>query len=153
MKMPNDVEEKIRDLASTAVEGDGFELVDVKVTGFGARTVVKIIVDRPGGILLEECALVSRQLSPLLDDADIIPHRYTLEVSSPGLNRPLVTPRDFRRRIGEIIRVRCLKADGRETESQGKLLDCKEEQILIETEIGIETVPLSAVKKAKVVIS
>lgn len=153
MKMPNDAEEKIRDLASTAVEGDGFELVDVKVTGFGARTVVKIIVDRPGGILLEECALVSRQLSPLLDDADLIPHRYSLEVSSPGLNRPLVTPRDFRRRIGEIIRVRCLKADGGETESQGKLLDCKEEQILIETETGIETVPLAAVKKAKVVIS
>ncbi len=153
MSTPDDLKERIRDLASTAVEGDGFELVDVKVTGFGARTMVKIIVDRPGGILLEECALVSRQLSPLLDDVDLIPHRYTLEVSSPGLNRPLVTPRDFRRRIGEVIRVHSLKADGGETESQGKLLDCKEEQILIETETGIETVPLAAVKKAKVVIS
>ena len=153
MSAPNDLKERIRDLASTVVEGDGFELVDVEVTGLGARTMVRIIVDRPGGILLEECALVSRQLSPLLDDADLIPHRYTLEVSSPGLNRPLVTPRDFRRRIGEVIRVRSLKVDGGETESQGKLLDCREEQILIETETGIQTVPLSAVKKARVVIS
>jgi len=153
VKMPDEAEERIRDLASTAVEGDGFELVDVKVTGFGGRTVVKIIVDRPGGILLEECALVSRQLSSLLDDADLIAHRYTLEVSSPGLDRPLVTENDFRRRIGEVIKVRSLKADGNETESQGKLLDCKEEQILIETETGIETVPLAAVKKANVVIS
>lgn len=147
-----DLKERIRELASAVVEDDGFELVDVELAGFGARTVVRIIVDRPGGILLEECALVSRQLSPLLDDTDLIPHRYTLEVSSPGLNRPLVTPRDFQRRIGELIRVRFLKAGGGETESRGKLLDCGEEEILIETETGIQAVPFSAVRKAKVIV-
>lgn len=153
MVINGSIKEKIRQLARSVVEGNGFELIEVETVGFGARTLVKIIVDRPGGILLEECASVSRELSQLLDDADLIPHRYTLEVSSPGLDRPLVTETDFRRRLGEVVRVCFLKADGRETESQGKLLDCKEKQISIEAETGIETVPLAAIKRAKVVIA
>lgn len=153
MSAPDGLKEKIRELASTVVEGNGFELVDLVITGFGSRTVLRIFVDRPGGILLEECASVSRELSQLLDDADLIPHRYTLEVSSPGLDRPLVTETDFRRRLGEVVRVCFLKADGRETESQGKLLDCREKQVSIEAEAGIETVPLAAIKRAKVVIA
>ena len=152
MLTTHDLKERIRELASTVLEAGGFELVDVQVGGLGSRTIVKVLADRPGGILLDECAALSRQLSPLLDNADLIPHRYTLEVSSPGLGRPLVTERDFRRRIGELIKVHHLKADGKETESQGKLLDCEEEKILIETEAGIQTVSLSAIKKAKVVI-
>jgi len=116
MVINGSIKEKIRQLARSVVEGNGFELIEVETVGFGARTLVKIIVDRPGGILLEECASVSRELSQLLDDADLIPHRYTLEVSSPGLDRPLVTETDFRRRLGEVVRVCFLKADGRETQ-------------------------------------
>jgi ribosome maturation factor RimP len=152
MTTVRELKDRIREIIATVLETGGFELVDVEVGGLGSRTIVKVLADRPGGILLEECAAISRQLSPLLDNVDLIPHRYTLEVSSPGLDRPLVTERDFRRRIGEVIKVQHLKADGKETERQGKLLDCEEEKILIETEAGIHTVSLSAIKKAKVVI-
>jgi ribosome maturation factor RimP len=152
MATVRELKDRIREIAAAVLETGGFELVDVEVGGLGSRTIVKVMADRPGGILLEECATISRQLSPLLDNADLIPHRYTLEVSSPGLGRPLVTERDFRRRIGELVKVRHLKADGKETESRGKLLDCEEDRILIETEAGTETVSLSAIKKAKVVI-
>jgi ribosome maturation factor RimP len=86
---------RIASLAEPVIEELGFRLVRVRVSGQGGLTV-QIMADRPGGtITIDDCALISRRLSPLLDAHDPIPSGYLLEVSSPGIDRPLVRPSDF----------------------------------------------------------
>ena len=95
-----------------AVEGLGYELVDLQLGSEYGRWVLRLLVDRPGGITLQECAQISREVSPHLDVADAIPSRYALEVSSPGVRRPLKRAQDFDRFLGEKIAVRTREAYG-----------------------------------------
>ena len=81
----------------------GLELVEVSITGQHSRTVVRVFIDRSAGVTLEDCERAHRALSPALDVADPFPYAYTLEVSSPGLDRPLKRPEDFRRLHGKRI--------------------------------------------------
>jgi ribosome maturation factor RimP len=98
------------------IEGLGYELVDVQLRSEQGRLVLRLLVDRPGGITLQECAGVSREVGPHLEVADLIPSRYVLEVSSPGVRRPLRRADDFRRFEGERVVVRTRETiDGRKT--------------------------------------
>lgn len=98
------------------IEAAGLELVDVCVRPEGGRLVVRLLVDRPGGITLSECASLSREAGPHLDVADLFPGAYALEVSSPGIQRPLKSARDFERFRGERVLVRTRElVDGRKT--------------------------------------
>lgn len=83
----------------------GIELVDIQYTREGGRWYLRIFIDKPTGIGLDDCQLVSESIDPLLDEYDPIPHAYTLEVSSPGLDRPLKKPADFARFINENIKL------------------------------------------------
>jgi ribosome maturation factor RimP len=83
-----------------------FQLVEVSIVGQGPRTLVRVFIDKPGGLTLEDCEQAHRSLSPALDVADPFPHAYTLEVSSPGLDRPLRRPEDFRRVQGKRVSVK-----------------------------------------------
>ncbi|MDW7711157.1 MAG: ribosome maturation factor RimP [Deferrisomatales bacterium] len=99
-----------------AVEGLGYELVAVQLRPEGGRLVLRLLVDRPGGITLKECAGISREVGPHLDVADLIPSRYSLEVSSPGIQRPLVRPQDYQRfRDARIVLRTRGPVDGRKT--------------------------------------
>lgn len=92
----------------------GYELVEVEFGQHGHVWVLRIYVDREGGITLNDCAAVTHLLNPLLDASDLIGGRYTLEVSSPGFDRPVRKPHDFERFAGERIKVRThLPVDGR----------------------------------------
>jgi len=93
----------------------GFELVEMEYLASDDRGVLRLYIDRPdGGITLDDCATVSRQLGALLDVEDVIPFRYVLEVSSPGLNRPLKRPKDFLAHCGEKIKIKTrMSVDGR----------------------------------------
>jgi ribosome maturation factor RimP len=84
----------------------GVELVDVEYLSERGRWILRIYADREGGITLDDCAMVSREIGDLIDVKDIIPHEYVLEVSSPGLNRPLKKEKDFKRAVGRKIRVK-----------------------------------------------
>jgi ribosome maturation factor RimP len=95
-----------RKLLEPGVSALGFELVDVELAGSHHHPTLRVYIDSPGGVTVDDCADVSRQLSALLDVEDPLPGRYTLEVSSPGLDRPLVKPEDFRRFVGERIKVK-----------------------------------------------
>jgi len=98
------------------IEGLGYELVDVQLRPEQGRLVLRLLVDRPGGITLQECAGVSREVAPHLEVADLIPSRYVLEVSSPGIQRPLRREEDFRRFCGERVVIKTREAiDGRKT--------------------------------------
>ncbi len=110
-------------LLTPVAESLGLELVDVCVRPEGGRLVVRLLVDRPGGVTVGECAALSREAGPHLDVADLFPGRYALEVSSPGVQRPLKSARDFERFRGERVVVRTRElTDGRKTfrgENQG----------------------------------
>ncbi len=94
--------EKVRDLAEPVCAADGVELVDVELAG----GVLTVTVDRDGGLDLDALAGFTRRISRLLDDDDPVPGRYTLEVSTPGLERKLRTPAHFRRAVGQSVNVR-----------------------------------------------
>jgi ribosome maturation factor RimP len=85
---------------------EGLELVAVEVSGAARRPVVRLVLDRPGGVSIADCELVSRQASVMLDTCDPFPGAYSLEVSSPGLDRKLYGERDYARFTGEMVKVR-----------------------------------------------
>lgn len=101
-------------LIEPIVEGTGAELVDLQVTGSRGRPILRLFVDREGGVTLDACAALSRQVEAALEVAAAVPERYVLEVSSPGLERPLTKRAHFERFIGREISVRTArKLDGR----------------------------------------
>ncbi|MBI5440135.1 MAG: ribosome maturation factor RimP [Deltaproteobacteria bacterium] len=95
----------IEKILRPVVDDAGYELVDLQLRSEFGRWVLRLLVDRPGGITLDECARLSREVSPHLEVADLLPFRYALEVSSPGIHRPLKTRADFERFAGELVAV------------------------------------------------
>ncbi|MCU0305351.1 MAG: ribosome maturation factor RimP [Thermoanaerobaculales bacterium] len=95
----------IDELAAIAAD-EGLELLATEVVGSGPRTVLRLVVDSPAGVTLDQCTAVSRQASALLDVEEPIRHRYTLEVSSPGLDRKLYSAGDYERFAGRRVRVK-----------------------------------------------
>lgn len=96
----------MRALAEPLLTDLGFELVDVVFATEYGRKVLRFFIDKPGGVTIDDCTQASRELSTLLDVEDPIPQRYTLEVSSPGLDRPLVKEKDFIRYAGKKVRIK-----------------------------------------------
>ncbi len=101
-----DVVQNIEKLIQPLLNSLGVELVDLEYKREGRQMVLRLYLDRPGGITLDDCAEVSREFSTILDVEDCIPGEYTLEVSSPGLNRPLKKRSDFERAIGRLVKVK-----------------------------------------------
>lgn len=95
----------LEQLVAPLLEKAGVELVELQVAGSNRRPVLRVYVDRPGGITIGECATLSRAMEDLLDVHDPIEGSYTLEVSSPGLDRPLKSDRDFQRAVGRAVRL------------------------------------------------
>ena len=100
---------KAKDIAEPLCEDMGIELVDVEYLMERGHWVLRLYIDRPGGVTLDDCARVSRELGTLLDVEDVVPQSYSLEVSSPGLDRPLKRERDFQKAMGKKIRLRTIE--------------------------------------------
>jgi len=97
---------RVTEIAGRVGQSEGIEIVEARLLGGGTRRVLRIIIDKPGGVSHADCETVSQQVGTILDVEDVIPGgRYTLEVSSPGLDRPLTQPRDFERNLGKKVRV------------------------------------------------
>lgn len=143
----NDLEERVRSLAEPVLTRHGAELVDVQVRR-GRTQLVRIVADQPGGITLDVCAQVSAELSRMLDVDDPIQGRYTLEVTSPGLDRPLRSEADFRKHAGE--RVKVVLADGRHEE--GTVEDVMNDRVRLSRAKGTVEVPYAHIAKATVVL-
>ncbi|TYO99712.1 ribosome maturation factor RimP [Geothermobacter ehrlichii] len=132
------IEERIVALISPIVEDFGLELVEVEYRREGSSWVLRIFIDKDGGVTLDDCADLSREIDPVIETEDIIPHAYRLEVSSPGLDRPLKKPADFIRFRDEWIKVKTyerLDPDGRGHERKtfvGILKEADEERFRIE---------------------
>lgn len=102
MKIDREVQEKLAAL----VADEGLELLATEVAGSGPKTVLRLVIDGPDGVSLEQCASISRQASAILDVEDPIQHSYSLEVSSPGLDRKLYSEGDFQRFSGRRVMIR-----------------------------------------------
>jgi ribosome maturation factor RimP len=106
--LPGPVEDEIRKI----VESEGLELVHLEVRPAGRSFVLRVDIDREGGVTVDDCALVSQQVSTYLDVEDPIPARYELEVSSPGLDRKFYRDSDYQKFVGRLVRVRTSRAIG-----------------------------------------
>ncbi len=105
-----DIAKKVMALAKPLIDELGLELVDVVFTAEHGRSVLRILIDKPGGVNLDDCRFVSRELGTVLDVEDIIEQSYSLEVSSPGLDRPLKREKDFIKAVGKKINIRTREA-------------------------------------------
>ena len=104
--MPGVVASKIEVIAQRVVESEGMELVEVEVKGGGNQRFVRISIDKPEGVSHADCELVSQQVGTILDVEDVVPGgRYTLEVSSPGIERKLLKPKDYERFQGKKVKI------------------------------------------------
>ncbi len=101
-----DVAQKVEELIQPLLGAFGVELVDLEYKREGRQMVLRLYLDKPGGITLDDCAEVSREFSTILDVEDCIPGEYTLEVSSPGLNRPLKKHSDYEKAVGRLVKVK-----------------------------------------------
>ncbi len=114
--MAKKVEELTAELAQPILDRNGFELIDCEYVKVGQEYTLTLYIDKPGGITLDDCELVSRELEVMLDEADPIENEYILSVSSPGLDRALKTEKDFKRNIGKKIYIKTYRAIGKKKE-------------------------------------
>jgi ribosome maturation factor RimP len=149
MKKP-DLENLKKELSST-VESAGFELAEMAAPIIGGRLTLRLFIHSPAGVTLDDCAAVSRLVSERLDGEDPVTGRYTLEVSSLGLDRPLLTARDFQRRIGESVKVTYMDNGNKKTVA-GILKNVVGNMIEIEDEDEITSIPVEANPRGKIVI-
>jgi len=145
--------EKVTDIAADVTRANGFELVNVEIAGTKRDQVLRIFIDKDGGVTLDDCSLVSRGMEDILDEQDFIPSRYVLEVSSPGIERGLYSLKDFERFTGELAKVKTIVAiDGRKA-FVGRILSVDGENINIdERAIGEMTIEYSNIEKANLKI-
>ena len=134
MAKREDYELKTEALVMPLMEKHNFELVDVEYVREGGNWFLRVYIDKEGGITVDDCELVSRSVSDLLDEHDFIPDAYIFEVSSPGLGRQLKKDKDFQRSIGEVIEIKLYKAINKQKEFEGVLANFDEETLTIEQE-------------------
>jgi ribosome maturation factor RimP len=143
--------ERVRAVAERVTGGRGFELTEVEVTRDRGGQLVRLYVDKEGGIGIGELQSVSEEVSAILDAEDPIPSAYTLEVSSPGLDRPLKTEADYRRFAGRLARVSSYEpVDGRRHWT-GRLLAIEEGvvSLSLEKEGAVARIPLAKISHAR----
>ena len=127
-------EAKTEELLQPLVDAHGFELVDVEYVKEAGNWYLRAYIDKENGITIDDCEEVSRALSDLLDEEDFISENYILEVSSPGLDRPLKKEKDFARSIGKDVEVKLFKAINKEKEFVGILKAYDEDTVTLEME-------------------
>lgn len=127
-------EQKAEELILPIVEQHGFELVDVEYVKEAGAWYLRVYIDKEGGITIDDCETVSRAFSDLLDEKDFIEEAYILEVSSPGLGRPLKKEKDFKRSIGKEVEIRTYRPIERQKEFCGVLSAYDENSVTIELE-------------------
>lgn len=144
-----DVGDQIWTIAQEVVSDLGYELVDIELTGNRSQQVIRVYIEKPEGILLADCVAVSRKLGECLDEKDVIDNSYRLEISSPGIERPLRKIQDYERYVGRRVRIRLKGGRKRQRRIVGKIDGVDENNIRILSKDG-ETVsfPLTDIAKA-----
>jgi ribosome maturation factor RimP len=143
---------KLRSIVEPVCERYYFELVDLEYQRESRGWVLRVFVDKVGGVTVEDCAYISEKISKELDIHDPIPHSYVLEVSSPGLDRPLKKKRDFDRHIGEKVNILLLENIEGKRKIEGKIIGTDEENVIIDVDSRLIHIPFSKIKKAMLIV-
>ena len=131
------IDEHVRQIAERVTASQGLELVDVEFRGGGKARMLRLFIDKPGGVTHEDCAFVSREVGTILDVEDVVPGgRYTLEVSSPGVERKLVKPGDYQRFQGKKAKITLRDAVAGRRTWEGILAGFADGAVALETEAG-----------------
>ena len=142
--------ERIRRLIQDVVEGQGYELVDAELKGGGKNSILRIFIDKPAGISHHDCELISEQVGTVLDVEDLIPSSYTLEVSSPGLERKLVREGDFTRFNGKLARIQTRIPLNHQKVFRGRLQGLQSGKVRLESLNGdVMEIPLDVIQEAR----
>ena len=127
-------EQKSEELIMPLIEEHGFELVDVEYVKEVGNYYLRVYIDKPGGITVDDCEVISRSFNDILDREDYIDDSYIFEVSSPGLGRPLKKDRDFERSIGKEVDVKLYKAVNHVKDFTGELISYNGDEVVIKTD-------------------
>lgn len=154
--MSASLNERLEQMLAPAVTGLGYELVGIEYLGQGKYSVLRVYIDQPegserSGISVDDCSKVSYQVSGVLDVEDPLPGRYNLEVSSPGLDRPLFKPEDYERFKGESLRVVTDYPVAGQRKYKGRLLGLRDDEVLLDVEGETVALPRVAIKQARII--
>ena len=138
-------------LLEPTIERLGYELADLELKIGGRDGLVRVYIDKADGIDIEDCEAVSRQVSAILDVEDPLPGHYTLEVSSPGLDRTLTKPAHFQRFMGEDVRVKLRFPLAGRRNFKGALKSADDENIEVEVDGELHSLPLATIESARLV--
>jgi len=139
---------EIQSVIDPILESQGLELVDLEYQRESQGWVLRVYIDREGGVTLNDCAELSGELGTVLDVRDLMANPYTLEVSSPGLNRPLKKPEDYNKYQHRLVKIKTYKPiDGRKN-FKGILRELKDGNVFLEMEGRIIEIPLKGIAKA-----
>jgi ribosome maturation factor RimP len=139
--------DRLQDVSSPILWSLGLELVEVVCVGQGSRSVVRVLIDKPGGVTISDCEQAHKALGPALDVADPFSHPYTLEVSSPGLDRPFKRIQDYRRALGKQVTVKLKQPREGQWKVTGELNHVDEQAVVLTiatAKAGLEKVTLEA---------
>jgi ribosome maturation factor RimP len=146
-----DVAARVERLLSGALEAEGYELMHVEYLPRGAASVLRLYIDKPGGVTLDDCQKASRYAGVLLDVEDVIPHHYVLEVSSPGIERPLFREADYRRFLGKEIHLTTRAKIEERKNFTGVIRAVASDVLTLECDGRTYLVPLKQIRRANLV--
>lgn len=144
-------ETQLTELVAPVAEALGFELWGIEYLSQGKQTVVRIYIDSPDGINVDDCAKVSRQVSGVFDVEDPILGEYNLEVSSPGMERPLFTLEQFKRYVGEQVKVRLRSPFEGRRKFSGQLTGVEDDDVVVAVDDNEYLLPFDLIDKANIV--
>lgn len=143
--------EQLQALLAPVVEALGYECWGVEFISQGRHSVLRVYIDRPEGILIDDCEAVSRQVSGILDVEDPISGEYTLEVSSPGMDRPLFTLEQFAKHAGEQVKIRLRSPYEGRRNYQGILHGVEEQDVVVLVDDHEYLLPIDSIDKANII--
>ncbi len=146
---PEETVARVNELIVPVLQIQGVELVETEFVRAGRRAVLRLFVDKPGGITLDDCAALSGVVGEIIDVHDVIGQSYILEVSSPGLTRPLKKPEDYNRFAGRQVRLSRRRENGKVITLRGELLGLAGEEVHLRVGSQVQHIPFSDIVRAR----
>jgi ribosome maturation factor RimP len=145
--------EDITPVIQRKLEAMGLELYKIKFSPSGPNSVLRVAIDKEGGVTVDDCERASHEISTVLDVEDFLQSRYRLEVTSPGADRPLTSEKDFRRSLGRTLQLDIRDPDGKVRTRYGTLLACDQGSITLQSEQGTGAIKLEDIMRARIELS
>jgi len=146
------ISQTVLELVTPLVEEEGLELVDVEYKKTGREWTLRILIDKASGVTLDDCQKISRKVEDLIDVENLLPTRYVLEVSSPGLDRPLKNEREFLRFVNKRITVKTFSPIENRKSFEGRIAGCENQTLYLDDEGVVREIPLKGIAQARLII-